>query len=85
MGLCPVRSVEAQRLLHLPPSRGLLIARLIARLRDQGIACLRLEHAFSEAGSAEELHYARDGHWNPRGHHLAAELLRHFLQEQSLL
>ena len=45
------------------------------RIGACGIQCLDLEAAFAEVSRREILNYKCDGHWNKRGHKLAAELL----------
>jgi hypothetical protein len=72
-------------LVMLIPSRGLwtgpnraleqrVHAALVAALGRRGVDVLDLRPAF-EAGGRLELHFANDGHWNARGHELAAHAI----------
>lgn len=63
------------------PSREL--AGFLGFLMDQGIPCLDLSPSFGpDAGLT---HYAGEGHWNVRGHELAAQRIQDFLARDSLL
>ncbi len=55
--------------------------------RDNQIRLLDLEPFFADENSRSKtpLHYAYDGHWNEKGHELAAETIFNYLKEQTLL
>jgi hypothetical protein len=70
----------------LVPSRGLWVGSnrvaedrvhraLVAALARRGIEVLDLRPLFERGGAPLSLHFANDGHWNPRGHRLAAEAI----------
>lgn len=48
---------------------------LVAALSERGVETLDLRPAFEAGGAPLAFHFANDGHWNPRGHRLAAELI----------
>lgn len=45
----------------------------VAALHRRGIDALDLRPAFEAQGAPLAYHFANDGHWNPKGHRLAAE------------
>lgn len=70
----------------LVPSRGLWLERsavdsdrahraMAAALAARGLAVADPRAAFEAGGDPLSLHFARDGHWNERGHRVAAECL----------
>lgn len=46
-----------------------------AALAERGVETLDLRPAFEAGGAPLSFHFANDGHWNPRGHRLAAEAI----------
>jgi hypothetical protein len=73
-------------LVVLIPSRGLWVGSeradedkthraLVTALRDRGIDVLDLRAAFEAGGAPLQYHFANDGHWNERGHALAADAI----------
>ncbi len=78
----------------LVPSRGLWLERsatdsdrahraMAAALAARGFAVVDPRAAFEAGGDPLSLHFARDGHWNERGHRIAAECLARRLPEPS--
>ena len=47
----------------------------VAALQDRGIDTLDLRPILEAGGAPLAFHFANDGHWNPRGHRLAAEAI----------
>ena len=58
-----------------------------AFLEEQAIPYLEMVEEFREytRQSGRPLYYPRDGHWNREGHHLAGELIYHWLVETDLV
>jgi hypothetical protein len=54
-------------------------------LEDNSIPFLELLSQFREAAGRMQLYYPKDGHWNARGHHLAANLIFDWLLEEGLV
>ena len=50
-------------------------ASLVASLRKRGVKVVDLRPSFEAGGAPLELHFANDGHWNARGHKMAAEAI----------
>ena len=48
---------------------------LVAALSERGVETLDLRPVFEAGGAPLSFHFANDGHWNPRGHRLAAEAI----------
>ena len=48
---------------------------LVAALAARGVAVLDLRPPFEAGGAPLGFHFANDGHWNARGHRLAAEAI----------
>lgn len=58
----------------------------IAQARQRGFAIADLEPAMEEGGrQGVRYEFARDSHWNPKGHALAAEAVRRFPFVQAIL
>ncbi len=68
------------------PSRGLWLERsaadsdrvhrgMVAALAARGLEVVDLRAAFEVTGEPLALHFAKDGHWNERGHRVASECL----------
>ncbi len=73
-------------LVVLIPSRGLWVGpnrvtedrvhkELLASLVGRGVKVLDLRPLFEASGAPLAYHFVNDGHWNPRGHELAAEAI----------
>jgi lysophospholipase L1-like esterase len=59
--------------------------RLRGLTADLDLPFLDLTAGFREAGRGEEpLHFALDGHWNERGHRLAADLVAEWLERERI-
>jgi lysophospholipase L1-like esterase len=48
---------------------------LVTALQERGLDVLDLRPLMEAGGAPLEYHFANDGHWNPRGHRLAARAL----------
>ncbi len=80
-------------LVVLIPSRALWVGRdrstedrvhsaLVAGLRAKGVALLDLKPLQEAGGKPLDYHFANDGHWNARGHRLAADAIADRLQRR---
>lgn len=49
--------------------------RLCGIAQKEGVSCLDLTNRFRQKSSTEKLYFDVDGHWNPAGHRLAAEVM----------
>lgn len=58
---------------------------LVAALIGRGVAVLDLRPPFEAGGTPLAYHFANDGHWNARGHRLAAEAIARCLADGSCL
>lgn len=54
---------------------------LVAALAQRGVATLDLRAAWEANGAPLAYHFTNDGHWNPRGHHLAAQVIAERLKK----
>ena len=54
---------------------------------QHGVPCVALAPTFREAAShsVEPLHFHHDGHWTATGHHLAASVLKDFLEQHGFV
>ncbi|MCX7361074.1 MAG: hypothetical protein NTV97_04215 [Alphaproteobacteria bacterium] len=48
---------------------------LVEALAERGVETLDLRPVLEAGGAPLSFHFANDGHWNPRGHRLAAEAI----------
>jgi hypothetical protein len=73
-------------LVVLIPSRGLWVGQnratedhvhkaFVTSLKKRGVKVLDLRPIFEASGAPLSYHFVNDGHWNPRGHRLAAEAI----------
>jgi hypothetical protein len=68
----------ASRGLWVGPNRAaedLVHRSLVAGLHEHGLAVLDLRAPFEAGGAPLQYHFANDGHWNEKGHALAAEAI----------
>jgi hypothetical protein len=84
-------STRHRLLVVLVPSRALWVGgnravedrihtALAAALAERGVALLDLRPLFEASGAPLGFHFATDGHWNARGHRLAAEAIAQCLK-----
>ena len=60
--------------------------RVVRWCKEHAIPCIRLSPVFAEqAEQGESLHFMYDGHWNPKGHALAARTVAASLEQAGLL
>lgn len=70
--LIPSRALWAGR--HRE-AEGRLHTLLVASLRKRGVKVVDLRPSFEAGGTPLDLHFANDGHWNAKGHKMAAEAI----------
>ena len=56
----------------------------ISLLNEQQLDVIDLKHAFEQSGNPLSFHYRKEGHWNAKGHHRAAEEIQSFLKHSTL-
>ena len=73
---------------HPSEATQVAVTRLQALAQREGFPLADLSHAFQAVVEREgptPFVYACDGHWNPRGHWIAAEAIQQFLEQQRWL
>ena len=86
---------DYEALVLIIPSRGLwqgnnreenrkIHDHFIALLQKQQLNVVDLREAFEQSGDPLSFHHGKDGHWNAKGHHRAAEEIQNYLEHSAL-